>query len=95
MSLSASDGAKFVPVESSTDDADDHEHTMLRLALRGLPDDQRAVIALAVVHRLPVLDIARRLNAPEADVRSAMREGLWSLRSVLDVVDQSAASAEA
>jgi DNA-directed RNA polymerase specialized sigma24 family protein len=62
---------------------------MLRLALDGLPMHQQTAIRLAVVDRLTLTEIASQLGRSPADVRDAMREGLLTLRNVLDVVDGS------
>jgi DNA-directed RNA polymerase specialized sigma24 family protein len=61
--------------------------TMLRLALDSLPGDQRAAIRMAVVERLTLPEIASRLGSSQADVREAMRDGLFALRDVLGVID--------
>ena len=67
--------------------------TMLRLALDDLPARQQEAIRLATVERLTLAEIAVRLEASAAEVRDAIREGLFALRDVLDVID-SAAGAE-
>jgi len=60
---------------------------MLRVALDGLPGQQRTAIRLAMVEQLTVPNIAARIGASMAEVMDAMRDGLYALRDVLAVVD--------
>lgn len=62
------------------------ELEILRLAMSGLPPRQRDAIALAVVHKLDTRAISDRLGIAPSTVQSELRQGLFSLRAVLDVV---------
>ncbi|MCC6793389.1 MAG: hypothetical protein IT336_17020 [Thermomicrobiales bacterium] len=63
--------------------------TMLRLALDGLPSEQRAAIQFATVERLTVDEIAGKIGRTVGDTRIAMRDGLSTLRDVLHALDPS------
>jgi RNA polymerase sigma factor (sigma-70 family) len=53
-------------------------------ALTALPDPYRSVVALRYLEGLEPVEIARRMNAPDATVRTWLRRGLERMRGTLD-----------
>lgn len=64
----------------------------LRLALDGLPANQRTAIRLAMIECLTVPEIAAKLGSTPAGVLAAMRGGLFTLREIFDLTDRSVTS---
>lgn len=60
--------------------------TMLRLALDGLPVEQRDAIRLAVRDHLTLAEIAGRLGGTRQEIQIALRDGLSTLRDVLATI---------
>lgn len=85
--LATSDDGDIAVERTPPPHADDAAMMMLRLALDGLPVDQRAAIRLALIDRLTLSEIAHRLGSTRQDVQMAMRDGLHTLRDVLRMVD--------
>jgi DNA-directed RNA polymerase specialized sigma24 family protein len=71
----------------SSPDPEETVLTMLRLALDGLPAEQRDAIRLAMRDHLTLSEIAGRLGGTRQEIQIALRDGLSTLRDVLRVVD--------
>ena len=52
----------------------------LELALEGLSDDHRTVIRLARIEKLPVSEIASRMNRSPSAIRHLLLRGMQKLR---------------
>jgi RNA polymerase sigma-70 factor, ECF subfamily len=77
--------AERLPAAEMTDaEAERRENVReVRVALSGLPADQRRVIELAYFGGLSHTQIAEMLNVPAATVKGRMRHGLANMRTAL------------
>jgi RNA polymerase sigma-70 factor (ECF subfamily) len=57
---------------------------VLRGAVRRLPDDQRAVIALHYAAGLTIREVAEALQVPDGTVKSRLNAALTTLRRIVD-----------
>ncbi len=75
----AREGEDHGPVPGGLPAAPPHAGAAVRLAFESLVPLQRSALELAHSSGMPVGDIARALDLPVADVRTALRDGLLKL----------------
>jgi RNA polymerase sigma-70 factor (ECF subfamily) len=81
------DVAEGTPSEDAPPDATASERqrqARVQAALTALPDDQRNVVALAVIEGLPHHAIAERLSLPLGTVKSRLRLAYQKVRAALE-----------
>lgn len=78
--------AAVEPAEPFTapEESDAPAMTRLRLALAGLPPEQRAAIGLFYLEDLDVADVATALNVPAGTVKTRLMHARRKLRAVLE-----------
>lgn len=64
------------------------EAARVHTALRDLPSDQAAAIAMAYYQELSHREIASALDAPLGTIKSRIRDGMKRLRALLEVADE-------
>lgn len=72
------------PAESPSRPDHDNELATLRSAMRGLPADQRALLAMHYLDSLPLRAIAHALGIPRGTVKSRLFAARRELRRALD-----------
>ena len=81
--------------EDSSDDARDDRVERARTALRSLPEAQRTMLELSLLHGRTHDEIAKETNTPLGTVKSHIRRGLQRARAMLQYTDNSDLSSDA
>ncbi len=81
--------------EDSSDDARDDRVERARTALRSLPEAQRTMLELSLLHGRTHDEIAKETNTPLGTVKSHIRRGLQLARAMLQYTDNSDLSSDA